>query len=131
MSSSGYVHVKYNEHKGQDFKVGNGARQGGILSPLIFNFYVTDMINEILKMSVGCRLGGEATNILCYADIILLSPSATGLQMMIDKLAVLIEDFCLSINLEKSIHIIFTFCNLYKVTGPKVLMVLIWNVFKN
>ena len=79
------------------------------------------MINEILKMSVGCRLGGEATNILCYADdIILLSPSATGLQIMIDKLAVLIEDLCLSINLEKSIHIIFTFGNLYKVTGPKV-----------
>ena len=34
--------------------VNNGVRQGGIMSPLLFNFYVNDLSEQLQKLPVGC-----------------------------------------------------------------------------
>ena len=47
-------------------------------------------------------------NILRYADdIVLLCPSANGLQFLIDKLYYLIDNICLKINIAKSCYMMF------------------------
>ena len=67
------------------FTLSNGVRQGGILSPLFFNVYM-DGLSEILgRTECGCTMGGRMINHLMYADdLVILSPSAKGLQRLVD-----------------------------------------------
>ena len=63
----------------------NGVRQGGILSPLLFNIYVYRLSASLNKLYVGCLFNGKVINHLIYAiDIVLLSPSVKGLQQLVD-----------------------------------------------
>ena len=68
------------------FPVSNGVRQGGVLSPALFNVYIDEIskkLNEITN--VGCTSGDIVVNNLLYADdMCLMAPSAKGLQMLID-----------------------------------------------
>ena len=40
MLRNSFASLNYNGFKGGDWLIGNGARQGGILSPLLFSFYL-------------------------------------------------------------------------------------------
>ena len=64
------------------FRVSNGVRQGGILSPKLFNVYYMDELSEQLNNSnVGQNLGGQLINPISYADdMCLLSFSAAGMR---------------------------------------------------
>jgi Reverse transcriptase (RNA-dependent DNA polymerase) len=60
------------------FKIYNGVRQGGLLSPFLFRFYICDLINEL---DIGCNYFGTNINLVAYAaDMVLLAPSWHGLQ---------------------------------------------------
>ena len=62
----------------------NGVRQGGILSPFLFNVYMDDLSVNLKKCPRGCIAGDTVVNHLMYADdIVLLSPSATGLSLLL------------------------------------------------
>jgi len=109
MCDSTYVRVVFNDIKGLEWKIGNGVRQGGILSPLLFNLYINDLLNDITKLNVGCKLIHMSCNIFCYADdIALLCPSANGLQYLIDKVEGLVRNLCLNLNSSKSAYMVFT-----------------------
>jgi len=63
--------------------LGNGTRQGGVLSPWLFARYIK--LTKVVTSKVGCNVGGEFINILAYADdIVLLAPSWCGLQYLLD-----------------------------------------------
>ena len=63
------------------FTVSNGVRQGGILSPYLFNVYMHGLSDLLNDVRTGCISGGIVVNHLMYADdLVLMSPSATGLQ---------------------------------------------------
>ena len=51
--------------------IGNGLRQHGIFPPLLFNFYMNSLIENIQQMRQECSLCYE-TNTICYEDDILL-----------------------------------------------------------
>ena len=36
------------------FCIGNGVRQGGVLSPYLFTRYIRDMIRSVADVGVGC-----------------------------------------------------------------------------
>ena len=56
-------------------------KQGGILSPCLFNCYLRDFVIAILSTKVGCNTGGLFVNILAYADdVVLLAPSWSALH---------------------------------------------------
>ena len=74
-SNQDYI-VKWNNLHSNSFKVTNGVRQGGILSPRLFTVYV-DALSESLKQSnVRCHFYSICVNHLFYADdSVLIAPS--------------------------------------------------------
>ena len=76
--------VKWNGVVSGCFSVGNGTRQGGVLSPYFFSRYIRGLLQSISASHIGCYIGCMPVNILAYADdIVMLSPSWRGLQTLI------------------------------------------------
>jgi len=49
------------------FSVNNGVKQGGILLPYLFRFYIRDIIRKVNNTSIGCTLHNRCFNLLaCY-----------------------------------------------------------------
>ena len=103
-----FVHTLFNGTKSCTWKIGNGVRQGGILSPFLFCFYLDSTLDYITNMPIGCEIMGYKTNMICFADdVMLLSPSAAGLQLMLDVISDKFKSLCLAINANKSGYILF------------------------
>ena len=49
------------------WSVGNGARQGGITSGVLFNFYLMEVL-DIMNLPVGFSLSCSKIKILCCSD---------------------------------------------------------------
>ena len=108
MLKNTFADVRFNNGISEKWKINKGSRQGGILSPLLFNFYVKGCIEDIINHDAGCKIGLIKWNVLAYADdIILMAPSLNGLQKLIDTLGESIKKICLKINPKKSKYIVF------------------------
>ena len=91
-----------------NFVICNGVRQGGVLSGLLFNVYIDCILERISSMKFGCKLGIVNSNIIAYADdIVLLAPSATALQIVIDEVSHLKAKLGLKVNKEKKKCMVF------------------------
>jgi len=65
--------------------VTNGVKQGGVLSPILFIVYFDELLYRLSRSSCGCHIGKTFAGALGYADdIVLLSPTYSGLDTMLD-----------------------------------------------
>ena len=86
------------------FAIGNGTKQGGVLSPYLFTRYIRLLLHTITSCRVGCNIGGLAVNILAYADdIVLLAPSWSALQEMLAILSKCCHLLNLTCNFKKTV----------------------------
>lgn len=89
------------------FRVSNGVRQGGILSPLLFNLYMNDLSRRLNGCNTGCMTGGTLVNHLMYADnLVTFSPSSAGLQEILNICSDYGVEFDLKYNSSKSVVLI-------------------------
>ena len=87
----------------ESFTVSNGVRQGSILSPTLFNIYIDCLSRELLNVAFGCNFNGKCFNHLVYADdTVLLAPSPTALQKLIDICVRFANSHCLLYNKKKT-----------------------------
>lgn len=85
--------VRWNNCVSLPFTVTNGVRQGGILSPILFNVYMDELSYILNLQSFGCKINNVCFNHMFYADdSVLLAPSPHALQ----KLVTLCEVFAIS-----------------------------------
>ena len=67
------------------FTIVNGTRQGSILSPALFALYVDELLVELRKLGVGCKVAGVYMGAVGFCDdILLLAPTRDGMQLMLD-----------------------------------------------
>ena len=68
------------------FRVTNGVRQGGILSPAFFNVYMNNLSVSLDHSGIGSSLGGNLIIHLCYVDdLCLIALSLSGMQCLLDS----------------------------------------------
>ena len=82
MYSNIEAQVKWNNNYSERFKIKNGVKQGGVMSPLLFTLYVDMLIGSIRKSNLGCYIGNVCSAAFVYADdIVLLAASVTDLKL--------------------------------------------------
>ncbi len=93
----------------ESFNVSNGTRQGSLLSPYFFARYIRGLLKSVHNTRVGCNIGGLFVNILAYADdIVLIAPSWSALQQLLDVL------YIESTNIDMVVNVSKTFCMEFK-----------------
>ena len=79
------ANVKWNGEISSQFSLGNGVRQGGVISAILYCFYVNDLFTLLRQRGEGCWVQGTFCRIYGYSDDnFLLAPSLHALQCMID-----------------------------------------------
>ena len=84
-----YIHqectVSWDGAHSTGFFIGNGVRQGAVLSPPLFNIYIDSLFYELSVSGVGCTINNQYFGCVGYADdIALIAPCRSALQKMIN-----------------------------------------------
>ena len=118
-----FVNVRYGMAFSEEWKICNGVRQGGVLSGLFFSIYIDGLLDRIVSSKIGCKLGIQMSNVIAYADdIVLLAPSRSGLQILIDIA------YSESYKLELNFNISKSKCLIFCTSGRKVFVNLTFNI---
>ena len=54
--------VRWQNTASKSFRILNGVRQRGLLSPYLFRFYIYNLIDRITKLNIGCHYFGTNIN---------------------------------------------------------------------
>ena len=86
------------------FKTTNGIKQGGLLSPSLFNVFVDGINDSLAASEVGCSMGGVSVNTISYADdMVLIAPHANALQQLVNICEQEAQKLDILYNTEKSV----------------------------
>ena len=102
--------VRVGEKITNTFLANQGVKQGCILSPLLFNIFLSDLPKIFLGPECQPAKLNNAQPVSCLVwadDVVLLSESNKGIQEMISKLAKYSSTNYLEINVEKTKGMIF------------------------
>ena len=103
------MYVRWNKSLSDGFRVTNGGRQGGVLSPYLFCIYMDNLSNKLNNQNVGCFVGSRKINHLMYADdLVIISPSASGLNKLLKVCEQYGIKYDIKHNSSKSSVLIFT-----------------------
>ena len=70
------MHVKWKGSLSDIFSIGNGVRQGAVLSPLLFTLYIDMLFIRLQDLGLGCHIGPIFAGSFGYADdVALVAPT--------------------------------------------------------
>ena len=96
--------IKLDGNLAEPIQIKTGVRQGDILSPLLFNIFINDIIQEF--NSQECyppSLINEQVGSLLYADdLVIMSTSVAGLQNSMNKLSSYCSKWKMQVNMSKT-----------------------------
>ena len=66
-------------------QVSNGVKQGGVLSPILFSFYLDKLLVLLCELGIGCHMNGLFTVAFIYADdITIIAPFCYALNSVLN-----------------------------------------------
>ena len=81
-----YACVRWGNVHSSSFSITNGTRQGSVLSPAAFGLYFDDLLTALRQLGFGCHIAGKFYGAALFADdLILMSPTRSGMQEMLRK----------------------------------------------
>ena len=90
------------------YSVTSGIKQGGILSPDLFNIYVDDLLKLLREAGVGCHIDNQFYGAIMFADdLALIAPTRSALQKLINICENYCNDHCLRFNARKTKTMVF------------------------
>ena len=90
------MRVKWNGTTSTTFSTSNGVKQGGVLSKILFNVYIHELILLLSEQGVGCHLHGQ------FVGAFILAPTITALNAMLNTCSNFASDFDLQFNSSKT-----------------------------
>ena len=73
------------------------------MSPILFSLYMEPLLKNLCDSRYGCKIGNITTNSFAYADdIVILSPTVSGLKALIKMCEKFSNDFNINFNSSKS-----------------------------
>ncbi len=97
--------VSLNQTKSMKFLLRHGVPQGGVLSPTLFVLFINDIVSELPK---GVKAALYADDLVLWCKEEHATTARYRMQGAIDKLTAWANDWCVSINKEKSSTTLFT-----------------------
>src|SRR6218665_2144542 len=84
--------------------IGRGVRQECLLSPMLFNIYIEEMMREAMEgVTEGVKVGGRLTKALRFADDqTMIVPSQKGLRRTMERLNKTSEEYDMKINIKQT-----------------------------
>ena len=100
--------VKLGNQCTETFEINKGVRQGCVLSPLLFNIFLSDLPKKLDLNEGKITLDNTEISSLVWADdMVLLADSEGGLQQMLKTLEIYCHENKLQINTDKTKCMIF------------------------
>ena len=100
--------IKVGDHLSDVIYPNQGVRQGCILSPLLFNIYLSDLPSMLETGKTGPKINGKTFNSIIWADdLIMFSESEEGLNDLLKELSAYTEENNMSVNIDKTKAMIF------------------------
>jgi hypothetical protein len=92
------------------FNIEVGLRQGCILSPLLFNIFVSDLRDYLQSLGRGVKWGNTRISMLYFADdIVLMAESKEDLELLLDAVFQYSLKWRLKFNYDKCNVVVFDF----------------------
>ena len=76
------MRIRWNGAYYDTFTICNGVKQGGVLSPLLFNIYLEELLLKLEAQGLGCHRNGMFVAAFFYADDINLTFNASKTKCM-------------------------------------------------
>ena len=101
------------------FRITNGVRQGGILSPRLFAVYLDELSKALIKLGIGCNVGVYINHLFYADDLCILAPTAMALQQIVNVCYDYGSNHDIVFNAKKSLCVVFK-PKRFKLTCPVV-----------
>ena len=115
------LYVAWGSSRSSPFTMGNGIRQGSLISPYLFNVYVDELNIRLNAAGTGCQLAGTTANNFAYADdLALLAPTARALNDLLKICEVFAVENYIVFNTLKSVCMLVPALRAVKFVAPNI-----------
>ena len=60
------MQVRFGTAMSSHFSISNGVKQGGVLSPILFTIYIHNLIVQLRKFNISCKIGNSFLGVFGY-----------------------------------------------------------------